>query len=73
MITSTDIAVWTISGFLALGVGGSRYLKAKSRNDLVRQFAAMDAEKRKKMLDRLPPAMAMEIRQELLERFRMMT
>ena len=73
MITSTDIAVWAISAVLALGVGLSRYTKAKSRNDLTRQLAAMDPGKRKKMLDRLPPNMAMEIRQELLDRFQIMT
>ena len=58
---------------LALGLGWSRYAKVKSRNDLVRSFAAMDAAQRNKMLSRLTPKVAMEVRQELLERFRIMT
>ncbi len=33
----------------------------------------MDAAHRKKMLSRLTPKLAMEVRQELLERFRIMT
>lgn len=70
MITGTDITVWTISAFLAIGLGWSRYTKAKSHNNLVRQIAAMDVEGRKKMLSRLHPKVAMEVRQELLERFR---
>lgn len=73
MITQTDIAVWGASAFLAAGLGWSRYAKAKARNDLVRKIAAMDSEARKKMLSRLNPAVAMEVRQELLERFRIMT
>lgn len=54
-------------------MGWSRYAKAKSRNNLVRQLAAMNVEQRKKMLSRLNPRVALEIRQELLERFRIMT
>ncbi len=73
MITQTDIAAWTASALLAAGLGWSRYAKAKARQDLVRKIAAMDVEARKKMLSRLNPAVAMEVRQELLERFRIMT
>jgi hypothetical protein len=69
MIESRDIAVWVASAVLAIGIGWSRYAKAKSRNDLVRSFAAMNPEQRKKMISRLNPQMAMEVRQELLERF----
>jgi len=73
MIEQRDLAVWAASALLALGLGWSRYAKAKSRNDLVRSIAAMDAEQRKKMLSRLNPKLAMEVRQELLERFRIMS
>jgi hypothetical protein len=69
MIESRDIAVWVASAVLAIGIGWSRYAKAKSRNDLVRSLAAMNPEQRKKMISRLNPQMAMEVRQELLERF----
>ncbi len=73
MIEQRDIAVWGVSAFLAIGIGWSRYAKAKAHNDLVRQIAAMDVEQRKKMLSRLNPKLAMEVRQDLLERFRIMT
>lgn len=72
MIEQRDIVVWSISGVLAVGMGLSRYAKAKSRRDLVRQLAAMDVETRRKMLSRLHPEVAMEVRQQLLERFRIL-
>ena len=73
MITGTDITVWTISALLAVGIGWSRYAKWKMRHKLVRELAAMDAERRGKMLDRLNPKLAMEVRQQLMERFRIMS
>ena len=73
MLTRTEIAVWTISALLALGIGGSRYAKTKTRNKLVRELAAMDPDHREKLLSRLNPKLAMEIRQELMSRFRTMT
>jgi hypothetical protein len=73
MITGTDITVWTISALLAVGIGCSRYAKWKMRHKLVRELAAMDAERRGKMLDRLNPKLAMEVRQQLMERFRIMS
>ncbi len=72
VIEQRDIAVWAASALLAIGLGWSRYLKTKSRNDLLRQLAGMDPEVRKKMLSRYNPQLAMELRQELLERFRIM-
>ena len=71
MLTGTEIAVWTISALLALGIGGSRYAKMKTRDKLVRELAAMDPELREKLLGRLNPNLAMDIRQQLMERFRM--
>ena len=72
MIEQRDIVIWSISAVMALGLGLSRFAKAKTRRDLVRQIAAMDVEGRRKMLSRLHPAQAMEVRQELLERFRIL-
>jgi hypothetical protein len=72
MIEQRDLAVWAASALLAIGIGWSRYAKAKARNDILRKLAAMDPERRSKMLSRYNPTMAMELRQELLERFRIM-
>ncbi|MGI8956182.1 MAG: hypothetical protein ACR2II_04610 [Chthoniobacterales bacterium] len=72
MIEQRDLAVWGASALLALGLGWSRYAKNKTRNDLVRQLAAMEPEQRQKILSRYNPRLALELRQELLERFRIM-
>ena len=73
MITGGDIAVWTISAVLAIGVGWSRYAKWKTRNTLVRELAAMEPERRAKVLQRLNPKLAMEMREQLMERFQIMS
>lgn len=73
LISGTDIAVWTVSALLAIGIGGSRYAKWKTRHKLVRELAAMDPAAREKMLSRLNPKLALEIRQQLMERFRIMS
>ena len=73
MITGTEIAVWTLSGLLAVSIGWSKYSKYKTREKMVREFAAMDPEHREKLLSRLQPELQMEIRQELMKRFRMKT
>jgi flagellar motility protein MotE (MotC chaperone) len=73
MISRTDITVWTISVLLAIGVGWSRYAKWKTRDKLVRELAAMDPDRRGKVLNRLDPKLALEIRQQLMERFRIMS
>ena len=72
MIEQRDLIVWGTSAFLAFGIGWSRYAKNKARNDLVRQLAAMEPEQRKKMLSRYNPKVALELRQELLEKFRIL-
>jgi hypothetical protein len=69
MITERDIAVWIISALLAIGVGWSRYAKWKTRDKLVRELAAMDPERREKVLSRLNPKLAMEARERLMARF----
>jgi hypothetical protein len=68
-VTATDITVWIISALLAIGIGWSKYAKWKSRNRLVRELAAMDPERREKVLSRMNPELAMEARQELMRRF----
>ena len=73
MISGTDITVWTVSVLLAIGVGWSRYAKWKTRDKLVRELAAMDPDRRGKVLNRLNPKLALEVREQLMERFRIMT
>ena len=68
-MTATDITVWIISALLAVGIGLSKYAKWSARNKLVRDLAAMDHERREKVLSRMNPALAMEARQELMRRF----
>lgn len=72
MITRTDITVWVASAFLAIGVGWSRYMKWKTRDKLVRDLVAMNPEQRTKFLARLDPKFALELREQLLARYRIM-
>ena len=69
LVTATDITVWMISALLAIGIGSAKYAKWRSRNKLVRDLAAMDRERREKILGRMTPERAMEARQELMRRF----
>jgi len=71
MVTGTDITVWIISGLLAIGIGWSRYAKWRTRDKIVRELAAMDRDRREKMLSRMNPKLAMEMREQLMKRFRM--
>ena len=73
MITGTDIAIWTVSAFLAVGIGWGKYSKYKTREKMIRDFVAMNPEQREKLLGRLQPELQMEIRQELMKRFRVKT
>ena len=73
MIEQRDLVVWGTSALLAIGIGWSRWAKAKSRNDAVRSLVAMAPEQRKKMLSRMNPQTAMELRQTLLERYGIMS
>jgi hypothetical protein len=68
-VTATDLTVWIISALLAIGVGWSRYAKWKTRDKIVRELAAMDPQRREKVLSRMTPRLAMEARQELMRRF----
>ncbi len=73
MISATDITVWTVSTLLAVGVGWSRYAKWKTRDKLVRELAAMDPDRRGKVLSRLNPKLALEVREQLMDRFRILS
>ncbi|MBV9618671.1 MAG: hypothetical protein JO201_05615 [Verrucomicrobia bacterium] len=73
MVSNTDIAIWVGSGLLALGIGWSKYSKYKTREKMVREFAAMNPEQREKLLGRLQPKLQMEIREEMMKRFRTKT
>ena len=68
-MTVADITVWIASALLALGIGWSKYAKWRTRDKLVRDLAAMDQERREKVLSRMNPELAMEARQELMRRF----
>ena len=68
-MTSTDLTVWIISALLAIGIGWSKYAKWQTRNKLVRDLAAMEPDRREKVLSRMNPELAMEARQELMRRF----
>ncbi len=67
-MTATDITVWTVSAILAAGIGWSRYAKLKTREKLVRELAAMDPDRREKILSRLNPKAATELREQLMKR-----
>src|SRR2546421_13038282 len=73
MITGTDITVWTICGLLAIGNGWSAYAKRKTRDKLVRDLPAMEPDRREKVLQRLNPKLAVEMREQLMERFKIMS
>jgi hypothetical protein len=68
-VTNIDLTVWIISALLAIGVGWSRYAKWKTRDKLVRDLAAMDPERREKVLSYLNPDLAMQAREDLMRRF----
>jgi len=68
-VSGTDITVWIISGLLAIGIGWTKYAKWRTGNKMVRDLAAMDPERREKVLSRMSPELAMEARQELMRRF----
>ena len=73
MITGVDMAVWTISAVVAVGIGWSRYEKWKTRDRLVRELAGMEPARREKLLQRLNPKLAIEMREQLMERFQIMS
>ena len=69
-ITLTSIILWGICLLLAVGVAWSRYEKKRTRDKFLRELIAMDPARREKVLGRLRPEMEMQLRQELMERYR---
>ena len=69
-ISLTTIIIWAICLLLAAGVGWTRYDKKKTRDKFLRELVAMDPVRREKVLNRLRPEIAMDLRQQLMERYR---
>lgn len=69
-VTVTSLAIWAICLFLAAGVAWSRYEKKRTRDKFLRELLAMDPARREKVLSRLRPDMQSDLRQQLMERFR---
>lgn len=69
-ITLTSIILWGICLLLAVGVAWSRYEKKRTRDKFLRELIAMDPARREKLLSRLRPDLEMQLRQELMERYR---
>ena len=65
----SSIIVWTISALLAVGIGWSRWEKKKTRDKYLADLAKLDREHREKLLERLNPELAMEVRQQLMLRY----
>jgi hypothetical protein len=68
--TVSTIGFWLLCALLAVGVFWSRFEKKKTRDKLLSELMAMDPERREKVLSRLRPQLEMEIRQQMMERFR---
>src|ERR1700704_4702442 len=69
-VTFSSIILWAICLLLAVGVAWTRYDKKKTRDKFLRELVAMDPVRREKVLSRLRPEIAMELRQQLMERYR---
>jgi len=69
-ISITSIVLWVICFLLAIGVGWTRYEKKKTRDKFLRELVAMDPDRREKVLTRLRPDMQTDLRQQLMERYR---
>jgi hypothetical protein len=70
-ITVTAVTIWVICLLLAAGVAWSRYEKKRTRDKFLRELVAMDPVRREKILSRLRPDIQNDLRQQLMERFRM--
>jgi hypothetical protein len=69
-ISLTSVIIWAICLLLAAGVAWSRYEKKKTRDKFLRELIAMDPVRREKVLGRLRPDIQTDLRQQLMERFR---
>jgi hypothetical protein len=70
LTTGTTLTLWIICALLAFGVAWTRYEKKKTRDKLMRELMAMDTARREKVISRLRPQLQTEIRQEMMERYR---
>lgn len=68
--TVSTVGLWLLCALLAAGVFWTRFEKRKTRDKLLSELMAMDPERREKVLSRLRPQLQMEIRQQMMERFR---
>ena len=68
--TESTIGLWALCVLLAVGVFWTRFEKKKTRDKFLRELMAMDPERREKVLSRLRPQLQMELRQQMMERFR---
>ena len=69
-VTFSTIVLWGICLLLAVGVGWTRYEKKKTREKFLRELIAMDPVRREKVLSRLRPDLQMDLRQQMMERYR---
>jgi hypothetical protein len=69
-VSVTSITIWAICLLLAAGVAWSRYEKKRTRDKFLRELIAMDPVRREKVLSRLRPEIQNDLRQQLMERFR---
>jgi len=69
-ISMSAIVTWAVCLLLGIGVAWSRYEKKRTRDKFIRELIAMDPVRREKILNRLRPDMAMDLRQQLMERYR---
>ena len=69
-VTLTSFTIWSICLLLAAGVAWSRYEKKRTRDKFLRELIAMDPARREKVLSRLRPEIQNDLRQQLMERFR---
>lgn len=69
-ISLSSVIVWAICLLLAAGVAWSRYEKKRTRDKFLHELLAMDPVRREKILSRLRPEIQMDLRQQLMERFR---
>jgi hypothetical protein len=69
-VSVTSITIWSICLLLAAGVAWSRYEKKRTRDKVLRELIAMDPVRREKVLSRLRPEIQTDLRQQLMERFR---
>jgi hypothetical protein len=69
-ISFTSIILWGICLLLGVGVAWSRYEKKRTKDKFLRELIAMDPVRREKVLSRLRPDIQNDLRQQLMERFR---